>query len=117
MYEKLRDKLSSSEFLQELASNDDAPALRDQEAGAWLFVSDDDVQTKEERDGLGTSEGYVVITQQDIVDGVACFVARSISSLPKSKVQISHMCLMKARSYVHSYTVLYIHEDLPKVST
>lgn len=42
---------------------------------------------KEERDELGLNEGYVVITQQDIVDGVACFVARSISSLPQSKVR------------------------------
>jgi len=54
-------------------------------------VSDDKTPAKEERDGLGTSEGYVVITQQDIVDGVACFVARSISSLPQSKVHSPNM--------------------------
>ena len=50
-------------------------------------MPDDNLLPKEERDELGTNEGYVVITQQDIVDGVACFVARSISSLPQSKVR------------------------------
>ncbi|KAG0606686.1 hypothetical protein M758_9G160200 [Ceratodon purpureus] len=92
MYDKLRDKLSSPEFLQQLASNEgekpvDPSVMRggDQEKGLWMFVSDDNVLPKEERDELGTNEGYVVITQQDIVDGVACFVARSISSLPQSK--------------------------------
>lgn len=64
---------------------------KDQEAGAWLFVSDDKIAAKEEKDELGTSEGYVVITQQDIVDGVACFVARSVSSHPQSKVHSPNM--------------------------
>lgn len=50
-----------------------------------MFESDDTISPKEERDELGTNEGYVIITQQDIVDGVACFVARSITSLPQSK--------------------------------
>lgn len=68
----------------------------DQEKGLWLFVTDD-VVPREERDELGTNEGYVVITQQDIVDGVACFVARSISSLPQSKVRRKFQFLSTAQ--------------------
>lgn len=33
----------------------------DWEGGVWLFVLDDNVLLKEERDGFGISEGYVVI--------------------------------------------------------
>jgi hypothetical protein len=68
----------------------------DQEKGLWLFVTDD-VVAREERDELGTNEGYVVITQQDVVDGVACFVARSISSLPQSKVRRKFQFLCTAQ--------------------
>lgn len=43
--------------------------------------------TKLEQDGLG-SDGYLIITQDDIVDGIASYMARYISSMPQTKVTI-----------------------------
>ncbi|XP_024380702.1 uncharacterized protein [Physcomitrium patens] len=89
--DELQDKLSSPGFLHQLMHKEGGKPLYPsattvgEEEGAWLFESDDTISPKEERDELGTNEGYVIITQQDIVDGVACFVARSITSLPQSK--------------------------------
>ena len=57
--------------------------------GAWLLLPDNNLLTEEEQDGLGTSEGYVVITDEDIVEGVAAFVAKLISTIPQSKVSMS----------------------------
>lgn len=51
-----------------------------------MLLPDNTPLTKEEQDGLGTSEGYVVITDEDIVEGVAAFVAKLISTIPQSKV-------------------------------
>lgn len=50
------------------------------------MVLDDELLQREERDGLGSTEAYVMITQEDVVDGVACFMALYISSIPQSKV-------------------------------
>lgn len=54
-----------------------------------MLLPDNTPLTKEEQDGLGTSEGYVVITDEDIVEGVAAFVAKLISTIPQSKVSLS----------------------------
>lgn len=53
----------------------------------WLWLSENDMdrETKEVQDGLG-SDGYVVVSQEDIVDGIASFIARYISSIPQAKV-------------------------------
>ena len=54
-----------------------------------MLLPDNNLLTEEEQDGLGTSEGYVVITDEDIVEGVAAFVAKLISTIPQSKVSMS----------------------------
>lgn len=54
----------------------------------WLWLSEKDMaggETKEVQDGLG-SDGYVIVSQDDIVDSIASFMARYISSIPQAKV-------------------------------
>lgn len=50
----------------------------------WLSEKDMDRETREVHDDLGT-DGYVLVSQDDIVDGIASFIARYISSIPQAK--------------------------------
>ncbi|XP_024363163.1 uncharacterized protein [Physcomitrium patens] len=50
----------------------------------WLSENDTDREIKEVKDGLG-SDGYVMVSQEDIVDSIASFIARYISSIPQAK--------------------------------
>ena len=54
----------------------------------WLWLSENDTthrDIKEVQDGLG-SDGYVMVNQEDIVDSIASYIARYISSIPQAKV-------------------------------
>lgn len=54
---------------------------------SWLMVTDNDLtdeELKEEGDQCG-QDAFVVVTQEDIVDGIASFMARYISSNPQTK--------------------------------
>lgn len=53
----------------------------------WLWLSENDIdrEPKEVQDGLG-SDGYVIVTQEEIVDSISRFIARYISSVPQAKV-------------------------------
>lgn len=53
----------------------------------WLWLSKNDVSrgTEEVQDGFG-ADGYVLVNQVDIVDSIASFIARYISSIPHAKV-------------------------------
>lgn len=54
----------------------------------WLLVDDDFLgPDKVEEDGMD-SEGYVVVNQEDFVDGIASFLAKYISAMPEAKVLI-----------------------------
>lgn len=55
----------------------------------WLSENDTDREIKEVKDGLG-SDGYVMVSQEDIVDSIASFIARYISSIPQAKVFPAH---------------------------
>jgi hypothetical protein len=56
--------------------------------GSWVFVAcNTDDANLEEISGID-DENYVIINEEDIVDGLATFVARCILEDPKSKVTI-----------------------------
>lgn len=54
-----------------------------------MLLQNNTLLPKEEQDGLGTSEGYMVITDEDIIEGVAAFIAKLLSTIPQSKVSMS----------------------------
>jgi hypothetical protein len=57
---------------------------------SWLWLSETDVVRGDPRvvkDCLG-GDGYVLINQDDIVDSIASFMARYISSIPQAKVSL-----------------------------
>jgi len=57
-----------------------------EEGTSWDMVSDSDIW--EAGNGNTEQEDYVVVRQEDIVDGVACFMAAYLLSLKETKVRI-----------------------------
>ncbi|KAH9575830.1 hypothetical protein CY35_01G131500 [Sphagnum magellanicum] len=105
VYEKLKMNVSSATFLQKLNSlslnpcgtssastlvkTEDGMFLRASvdDPNSWLWLSETDVvrgDPREVKDCLG-GDGYVLINQDDIVDSIASFMARYISSIPQAK--------------------------------
>eukprot|EP01018_Ginkgo_biloba_P005597 Gb_00979 [translate_table: standard] len=103
LYERLRTTVESPAFLAKLhtfhengkiATED--PAIikvegdtlvntNPEDPSWWLWVTDDMVPGKvEERCGLD-NEGYIFVTEEDIVDGIATFLARYIVSNPQTE--------------------------------
>lgn len=73
--------------------SDCSSTINADDPSSWLWVTDQDLierDTKIEQDGLG-SDGYLVITHDDIVDGIASFMARYISSMPQTKVDTRNL--------------------------
>ena len=58
-----------------------------EEGTSWDMVSDSDIW----EGGCGSTdqEDYVVVRQEDIVDGISCFMATYLLSLEETKVRIS----------------------------
>lgn len=57
--------------------------------GSWVFLScDSSIGNLEENSGID-NESYVIVNEEDIVDGIATFVARCIIEDPKSKVHLN----------------------------
>lgn len=55
----------------------------EEECSSWDLVSDVDLW--ESSDSVD-QDGYVVVKQEDIVDGIACFMAAYLMSLKETKV-------------------------------
>lgn len=105
VYEQLKQRVASPAFLDKLkpyqgdgASTSSDTTLVKTEDGLyvkadvddpnwWLWLSENDTgnrDIKEVQDGLG-SDGYVMVNQEDIVDSIASYIARYISSIPQAK--------------------------------
>lgn len=58
--------------------------LAAEEGNSWDLVSEKDLWEYED-DNLGEEE-YVLVKQEDIVEGIACFMAAYLLSLKETKV-------------------------------
>lgn len=59
-----------------------------EEGSSWDIVSDDDLW--EGGDAQPDQEDYVLVRQEDIVEGIACFMAAYLLSLKQTKVYESY---------------------------
>nr|ADE75917.1 unknown [Picea sitchensis] len=103
LYERLRNTVDSPNFLAKLkTSHDNGSATskdpanmgievdtlantNPEDPSLWVWVPDDMATRKvEERCGLD-NEGYILITEEDLVDGIATFVASFIVSNSQAK--------------------------------
>lgn len=58
--------------------------VQTEEGGDWDMVSEDDLWEDENMDP--SEQDYVVVKEEDIVDGIACFMAACLRSLKQTKV-------------------------------
>ncbi|KAJ7553401.1 hypothetical protein O6H91_06G096600 [Diphasiastrum complanatum] len=103
--ERLKQKLQSPEYIERLQHvqqkgenviHDDSLVKAEdgslvdtgiEDPSWWVWVAEDDLsvsQPKFEPGGLD-AEGYVVVTEEDIIDGIANFLAQYIASMPEAK--------------------------------
>lgn len=90
LFSRLEAKISSPNFLEILGSIHVSPAKASMETqddqGSWDFISEKDLilDLEDSRNCL-KPESYVLVNQEDIIEGMACFMARYVSSLPQLK--------------------------------
>eukprot|EP00249_Psilotum_nudum_P034267 c5306_g1_i2 orf=289-1071(-) len=98
---QLKNKVNSPEFLEKVkeiqkvdcassastkSGEDVIVSLYPEDPNGWLWVPDDQVSSdpKVEPNGLD-SDGYIVVSEEDVVEGMAVFVARCILVNPHAK--------------------------------
>ncbi|XP_048600113.1 uncharacterized protein BNAC01G16470D isoform X2 [Brassica napus] len=97
-YDLIKSRVECHGFREkiELAQVSLLQDLAEEEGSSWDVVSEDDI--------LGvvqTEDDYVVVREEDIADGIACFMATYLSSLKQTK-DISPDQLQKALSTMFS---------------
>ncbi|XP_074369862.1 uncharacterized protein LOC141711362 isoform X1 [Apium graveolens] len=79
----LKSRVESPDFLEKLESGQvSVPQNMAEEGSAWDMVNEKDVW---ENGSLDVEEDYVLVRQEDIVDGIACFMAAYLLSLKETK--------------------------------
>ncbi|KNA20914.1 hypothetical protein SOVF_047790 [Spinacia oleracea] len=80
----IKSRLEGPEFLERIQSAQLSVQQKNPEEGnSWDMVSDNDLW--EGGDVEDDQEDYVVVRQEDIVDGIACFMAAYLLSLKQTK--------------------------------
>eukprot|EP00249_Psilotum_nudum_P016695 c25951_g1_i1 orf=352-1152(-) len=93
LYERLKTKMESADFLGKLESIHEASVAKSsalcspEDQGSWDVITKSDLVSGEPKDVRNCldQESYIVVTQEDIVEGMACFMARYLYSIPQIK--------------------------------
>ncbi|CAN7119230.1 unnamed protein product [Brassica rapa subsp. narinosa] len=98
LYDLIKSRVEGHDFREkiELAQVSLLQDLPEDGSSTWDVVSEDDVWGEGE-----TEDDYVVVREEDIADGIACFMATYLSSLKETK-DISPDQLQKALSTMFS---------------
>ena len=66
----------------------------------WLWVTPNDVSpTPNEPSDLLDGSGYVVVESEDVIDGIASFIARFLAAHPEAKVCHRHFRFFRDNSF------------------
>jgi len=81
----LKSRVECPDFLEKLESAQASSVAQNisEEGSSWDIVSDDDLW--EGGDAQPDQEDYVLVRQEDIVEGIACFMAAYLLSLKQTK--------------------------------
>ncbi|KAE9457365.1 hypothetical protein C3L33_10741, partial [Rhododendron williamsianum] len=80
----LKSRVECPDFLEKLESAQaSVPQNMAEEGSSWDMVSDNDLW--EEGNAQPDQEDYVLVRQEDIVEGIACFMAAYLLSLKQTK--------------------------------
>ncbi|XP_030542723.1 uncharacterized protein LOC115749861 isoform X2 [Rhodamnia argentea] len=80
--ELLKSRVECPEFLEKLESAQ-ASVPQNEEGSSWDMVNENDLWDSENEDL--DEEDYVLVREEDIVEGIACFMAAYLSSLKQTK--------------------------------
>ncbi|XP_008802294.2 uncharacterized protein LOC103716173 isoform X2 [Phoenix dactylifera] len=83
----LKSKVESSDFLEKLGSNHKSVfhSISADENASWDMVSTMDLWEDKQVDDESDPDGYVLVRQEDIVEGIASFMAAYLLSLKQTK--------------------------------
>ncbi|XP_010942661.1 uncharacterized protein [Elaeis guineensis] len=83
----LKSKVESSDFLEKLGSNHKSVShsISVDENASWDMVSTTDLWEDKQGDNESDPDGYVLVRQEDIVEGIACFMAAYLLSMKQTK--------------------------------
>ncbi|KFK34618.1 hypothetical protein AALP_AA5G169200 [Arabis alpina] len=100
LYELIKSRVECHKFREkiELAQVSVSQDVTE-DGSSWDVISEDDIWSEESMDQ--TEDDYVVVREEDIADGIACFMATYLSSLKQTK-DISPDQLQKALSTMFS---------------
>ncbi|KAF8024786.1 hypothetical protein BT93_F1844 [Corymbia citriodora subsp. variegata] len=85
----LKSRVECPDFLEKLESAQvSIPCNAAEEGGTWDIVSEDDLWEDENLDP--SEQDYVVVRQEDIVEGMASFMAAYLLSLKQTKLFARH---------------------------
>ncbi|OWM67727.1 hypothetical protein CDL15_Pgr019228 [Punica granatum] len=80
----LKSRVECPDFLEKIESAQvPVPQNSTEEGSSWDLVNDSDLWDSEKLDA--DKEDYVLVRQEDIVEGIACFMAAYLSSLKETK--------------------------------
>ncbi|KAH9317810.1 hypothetical protein KI387_019579, partial [Taxus chinensis] len=101
LYEQLTKTVESPAFLEKIQVLQqnlkmDEPVTMEMEgdilvnsdlddASRWLWVTEDAALTKREEKSSLDGQNYIIVTEEDIVEGIALFMARIVAANPQSK--------------------------------
>ncbi|KAF8023343.1 hypothetical protein BT93_F0753 [Corymbia citriodora subsp. variegata] len=81
--ELLKSRVECPEFLEKLECAQVSVPQNAEEGSSWDMVNENDLWESENADL--DQEDYVLVRQEDIVEGIACFMAAYLSSLKQTK--------------------------------
>ncbi|XP_010272934.1 PREDICTED: uncharacterized protein LOC104608600 [Nelumbo nucifera] len=84
----LKSRVDSPDFLEKLGNAQvPVPQNMAEDGSSWDLVSENDIWEGGNIDGdiESDQDGYVLVTQEDIVEGIACFMATYMLSLKQTK--------------------------------
>ncbi|XWS21421.1 hypothetical protein CRYUN_Cryun30bG0053600 [Craigia yunnanensis] len=92
----LKSRVQCSDFLEKLeCAQVPVPENIVEEGSSWDMVSENDLW--EDKDVNLDQEDYVLVRQEDIVEGIACFMAAYLLSLKQTKASLSKTFSVKKK--------------------
>ncbi|XP_020879824.1 uncharacterized protein LOC9300088 isoform X2 [Arabidopsis lyrata subsp. lyrata] len=99
LYDLIKSRVECDDFLEKIESAQVSAPQHLADSGAWDVVSEDDLwddETMAQRE-----EDYVLVREEDIAEGIACFMATYLQSLKQTK-DLTPEQLQKALSRMFS---------------
>ncbi|KAL1225216.1 hypothetical protein V5N11_002415 [Cardamine amara subsp. amara] len=83
LYDLIKSRVECDDFLEKIESAQVSAPQHITDGSSWDVVSEDDLWDDESM--VQSEEDYVLVKEEDIAEGIACFMATYLSSLKQTK--------------------------------